>query len=319
MALPSSTPRAVLAGCIGLLLLGGVAGAATVDDGSGPARPTSALAPGDTAAPADASTTVVPAGTDPLAPVPGAAGAATTGSTAAPAAGAPGGATTTTPTTARAGRSSAPGALTPPKPGEYAYDSTSTSPSGSSTERTTTKVEAAGTEGGSTVQAVTVALDVGGQQATARNTVVWGAGALVRRSLITITFGQPQQLECAWQPAFAQYAGPLAVGQAWSYDTRCAGKVQGLDVAIRQQASRRVTGTAQVAAPGGTVPTWTIADDTTLTVTSPIGAGTVHMVGTQSLAPSLGLPVRTSATVDAGRTGAPPERSTVTTRLVSTP
>jgi len=31
MALPSLTPRVVLAGCTGLLLLGGITGAATVD------------------------------------------------------------------------------------------------------------------------------------------------------------------------------------------------------------------------------------------------------------------------------------------------
>jgi len=207
-----------------------------------------------------------------------------------------------------------------PKPGDYAYESTTTSPAGPRTERATTKVEAAGTEGPATILAVTVPLDLGGQQAVARSTVAYSAGAVVRRSVITINaFGQPQQLDCVWQPAFAQYAGGLAIGKTWSFDTRCTGKVAGFDVSVQQRASRKVTGAALVAAPGGPVATWTIADDTTIVVTSPLGVGSVHMVGTQSLAPSLGLPVQTSAEVTASMAGSAPSQSTLATRLVGRP
>jgi len=207
-----------------------------------------------------------------------------------------------------------------PKVGTYTYDTTSTPARGTRTAPTTTKVEAAGTEGATTIQAVTVALDLGGQQAMARNTVAWGtAGAVVRRSVITFSAGGSQQIDCVWQPAFAQYAGALAVGRTWSFDTRCAAQIQGFDVTVQQRATRRVTAAAQVAGPSGAVATWTIADDTTLTVTTPIGVATVHTVGTQSLAPSLGLPVRTEARVDSSAPGSAPEQSTLSTKLVAGP
>ncbi len=200
------------------------------------------------------------------------------------------------------------------------YEATTTSPSAPPTERTTTTVEAAGTEGGATIQTITIPLDLGGQQALTRNTVAWGpSGAIVRRSVITVAALGPQQLDCVWQPAFAEYAGGLAVGKSWSFATRCAGKIQGFDVTIEQRAARRVTGTATVPGPAGPVATLTIADDTTVVVTSPLGTTSVRRVGTQQLAPSMGLPLRTESRVESRTGGAPPEQSTVSTRLVSQP
>ena len=142
---------------------------------------------------------------------------------------------------------------------------------------------------------------------------------MVRRSVVTAAVLGQQQLDCVWQPAFPQYAGGLAVGKAWSFTTRCAGKVQGFDVTIEQRASRRVTGTASVVGPRGAVATWTIADDTTVVVTSPFGATSVRTVGTQQLAPSLGVPVRSESRVEATAPGSPPQRSTVATKLVTLP
>ncbi len=323
MALPSSTPRLLLAGCTGLLLLGGIAGAATVggpDDGD---RPTEALASNDTVPPAPSAGAPPDAPSpDPVAPeATGGTISPTTAPTAAPTTTAAGAGRTTSTAAARSGTPPAPGRLTPPKPGSYDYDATTTMASGGSrTDRTTTSVESAGTDGGATVQAITIPLDLGGQQAVARNTVTWsGAGAVVSRSVITAPALGGQQLDCVWQPAFAQYVGTLAVGSTWSFDTRCAGKIQGFDVTLEQRATRRVTGTATVAGPAGNLATWTIADDTTVVITSPIGATSVRMVGTQQLAPSLGLPVRSQATVEATTSGSAPDRATVTTRLVAAP
>lgn len=314
--LSSLTPRAVLAGCTGLLLLGGIAGAATVDPGSDGDKPKSASAPGDTSQPGDTAPPPALGGPETLPPVTAAPGRVTTATTSAargtPAAGA-------TTTTTRAGRSTAPGPLVPPKAGDYVYEATSTSPSGTKTERTTTRVEPGGTEGPATIQAVTIPLDLGGQRAVARNTVAWNGGALVRRSIITAAALGQQQLDCVWQPAFLQYAANLAVGQSWSFDTRCSGKIQGFDITIQQRATRRVTGTAQVAGPAGAVATWTVADDTSWVLTSPLGVATVHMVGTMALAPSIGLPVRSEARVEASSAGSPPEQSTLTTKLVALP
>lgn len=312
--------RLGLAGACGLLLVGGIAGAATVDGGKDEAPPTGeALASNDTIAPGATGDGAAQG----VAPVPGAADAPTTSiapageATTTTAGGAVAAATTTT--RARSGGSGTPGPLVAPKPGAYAYENTTTSASGTTTDRSTTTVEAAGTEGATTIQAVTIALALGSQQAVARNTVAWSTagGAVVRRSLITVSgLGQ---LDCTWQPAFAQYAGGLAVGAAWSFDTRCAGKVQGIDATIQQRAARKVTGTAQIAAPGGTVPTWTIADDTTIVVTTPFGPTTVRTVGTQQLAPSLGLPVRTESTIESRMGASAPDSSKVVTKLVARP
>jgi hypothetical protein len=311
--------RIALAGASGLLLLGGIAGAVTVDEEPDQDGPSEALAPNETTPdPLPGLDTVAPV------PFPGASGAETTATTAAAGAtttAAAGQAATTTTAAARGGAAAKPGALVAPKPGDYAYDATTTSPSGSRTDRTTTKVEAAGTEGATTIQAITIPLDLGGQQALTRNTVAWGsAGAVVRRSLVTITaFGQPQQIDCAWQPAFPQYAGALAVGRAWSFTTRCAAQVQGVAVTIEQRASRKVTGAAAVVGPAGSVATWTIADDTTVVVTTPFGPASVRTVGTQQLAPSLGLPVSSTSEVEARMGASAPEKSTVTTKLVGLP
>jgi len=316
MSLPSLTPRVVLAGCTGLLLLGGVVGAATVDASSkrtGLARAPDATTPaGDTT-----TSTGAAANPEPVAPVPLNPGISPTVTAGAPVSGFSAGTTTTA--AARPGKSSTPGPLVAPKVGDHVYESTSTSASGTRTGRATTKVEAAGTEGSSTIQVVTLPLDLGDQQVVAANTVAWGAGAVVRRSVISLSALGPQQLDCLWQPVFSQYAGGLAVGTTWSFDSRCTGKIQGIDVAVRQRATRRVSGAAQVAGPAGAVATWTIADDTTIEVTSPLGVATVHLVGSQSLAPSLGLPVRTDARIDTTSPGSAPGRSTLTTKLVALP
>ena len=315
MAVPAAPVRLLLAGACGLLLIGGVAGAVVVDEEDSGSALTGASDPGDTT-----TTVVTGVGGEVTAPGPVGPGGATTtvaGGRPGTSAAAPGAAATTT--TVRAARAGPPGPLVAPKAGSYVYESTSTSPSGPRTGRTTTTVEAAGTEGATTLQAITIPLDLGGQQATARNTVAWGGGATVRRSVITVAALGGQQLDCVWQPAFAQYAGGLAVGKTWSFSTRCAGKIGAIDVTIEQRATRKVTGSAPVAAPAGSVATWTIADDTTVVITSPLGAGTVRPLGTQSLAPSLGVPVRTERRVEARMGGSPPEQSTVTTKLVTLP
>jgi len=319
MALPPLPARLVLAGLTGLLLLGGIAGAATVDDDSDETAPREALAPNDTTPPApDAPVEAGLAVDEAPAGIPAAPETATTATTGTPPPAVATGPTTTT-AAARPARAGAPGALVAPKPGAYAYEATSTSSGGPNTERTTTTVEAAGTEGATTIQAITLPLDFGGQRATLRNTVAWSAsGAVVRRSLITIAAMGQQQLDCVWQPAFAQYEGGLAVGKAWSFDTRCTAQIQGLEVTLQQKATRRVTGTAQVAGPAGTVATWTIADDTTVIVTTgPLGSVTVRSVGTQQLAPSLGLPVRSETRVESSTSGSAPQSGTVTTKLVT--
>ncbi len=315
MALPVGPVRLLLAGACGLLLLGGVAGAVVVDEDDGGPAASGALAPDDS------TTTTVGAGGEVVAPVPlGPDGVTTTVAGAAPSTSAPApGVAATTTTTVRAGRPATPGPLVAPRAGDYAYEATSTSPSGSRTDRSTTKVEVAGAEGATTIQAITIPLDLGGQQATARNTVAWNGAATVRRSVITVAALGGQQVDCVWQPAFLQYAGGLAVGKTWTFSTRCAGKIGNIDVTIEQRATRKVTAAATVAGPAGSVATWTIADDTTVVITSPLGAGTVRTVGTQSLAPSLGLPVKSESTVEARMGGSPPERSTVTTNLVALP
>ena len=320
MALPPLSPRLVLAGCTGLLLLGGIAGAATV---SGPEKTSTTpevVASDDTVAPvpgdlpAGGQPATVPAGAEP-GPAPTTTGAPAT--TTAPA----GGTARTTTTAGRRGASGAPGPLVAPRPGAYVYESTTSGSTGSRTDQLTTRVEAAGTEGAATIQAVTIPLDLAGQRADARNTVAWSGsgGAVVRRSVISGAVLGQEQLDCVWQPAFAQYAPGLSVGKTWTFATRCAGKIQGFDVILEQRATRRVTGTASVPGPAGPVATWTIADDTTVLVTSPLGATSVRTVGTQQLAPSLGLPLRTESKVEATMGGGAPQQSTVTTRLVSLP
>jgi hypothetical protein len=325
MAAPSSL-RLLLAGACGLLLLGGIAGAAIVEDDTGTRAASDRAGDGGGGGVGEGeatTTTTVGLGGEGLVPGPvaGDPGAVTTATSAAPSTTGAGGATTTA--RGRPGGAAGPGALMPPKTGNYVYQATTTSSGGTRTDRTTTMVEPAGNEGATTVQAITIPLELGGQQALTRNTVAWSAaaGAVVRRSVISVTVGGlgPQQLDCVWQPPFAQYADGLAVGKAWSFETRCVGRIQGFDVVIDQRAARRVTGSGSIASPAGPVQTWTIADDTTVVVTSPLGVNTVRTVGTQQLAPSLGLPVRTDSKVDATMPGAPPQQSTVTTRLVAVP
>lgn len=312
-------PRLALAGFIGLVLVGGIAAVATVDSASDePAEvATNGTVPETPAEGTDPSSTTLAAIPTDLAP------GTTAVITTAPA----GGATITT-TAARRGRTTTttaspgarpvtPGPLVAPKVGDYAYETT-TSSGGGRTDRTPIKVEAAGTEGSDTVRAVTVPLALGSQQALTRNTVAFGpSGAVVRRSVITADLLGPQQIDCVWQPPFAQYAGGLAVGTQWSFTTRCVVKVQGFDVTVEQRATRKVTAAVSVAGPAGAVATWTIADDTTIVVTSPFGEQTVRSVGTQQLAPSLGLPVRTEATIEARMGAGAPETTTVTTKLVT--
>lgn len=320
MAAGALPVRLALAAACGLLLLGGIAGAAIVDEDDVKGRDSAggvpaanelttteaSVAPGGVTAPTSAA-------------APGAVTTVTSGGAAATT-GAAGQSGITTTTRARRGRSAAPGALVAPKPGAYVYEATTTSSSGTRTDRTTTSVEAAGSEGAATIQAVTIPIDFGGMQATARNTVSWSsAGAVVRRSVITVTSLGGQQFDCAWQPPFPQYAGGLMVNKAWSYTTSCVGKIGGFDVTIEQRASRKIIGSTTVDGPAGQVATWSIADDTTVVVTSPLGAGSVRTTGTQQLAPSLGLPIRTETKAEASQAGQPPQQSTVTTKLVTLP
>jgi hypothetical protein len=308
--------RVALGVVCGLLLLGGIAGAALVEEDEGKRTPAAAGTP----AADEVTTTTAAAAPGATAPPTTLGGAVTTVTTAGAAGTSPTRAGATTTAAAPRPGSSAPGALVAPKPGAYVYESTSTGSSGSRTDRTTTTVEAAGTEGAATLQNVTIPLDLGGMQATARNTVVWSnAGAVVRRSLITVTSLNGAQLDCAWQPPFAQYAGGLAVGKTWSFTTSCAGKIGAIDVQIEQQATRKVTGSTTVAGPAGQVAVWTIADDTTVVITSPLGAGSARTTGTQQLAPSLGLPVSTDMRAEARQAGQPPQVSTVKTKLVTLP
>ena len=281
MATPALPFRLALAAASGLLLLGGIAAAVTVDGEGGETTSEEATPAASDAGPA--TTVVGPVDPAPV-PVPAAPEGATT--TTAAAAAAP---TTTTAgsrpatTAARARTSSAPGPLVAPKVGTYGYDAT-TSANGGAPSRVSVIVEAAGSEGATTLQDISIPTEQLGQRTTIRSRVAWGSsGAVVRRS-------QAMGADCAWQPPWAQYAGGLRVGRTWSYDTRCSVTTP-VQATVERRGSRRVTGTQMVDVAGRSVATWTIAVDETTVITTTLGVVSVRSVGTEQLAPSLGVPV----------------------------
>ncbi len=309
MITPALPFRLVLAGATGLLLLGGVVAAVTVDeddtassvgvvDAPGPddtASPTSVTEPAVDLPLAGAPLSVPGPTTDPPAAVP--PGPSSTATTRA------GRATTTT--AARPGAAAAPGPLVAPKVGRYGYDATGSA--GSS--RVTVTVEAAGTEGADTLQDITIPTDQLGPRTDIRSRVAWGpAGAIVRRS-------QAAGGDCGWQPPWPQYQGGLTVGKAWSYDTRCTVTMP-VQATIERRGNRRVTGSQTVEVAGRRVATWTLAVDETTILTTLFGVITVRSIGTEQLAPSLGVPVaRTEALSGTGVAAG----STSTLTLVSLP
>lgn len=308
MATPALPFRLALAGATGLLLLGGVVAAVTVDEETAEeATPAAATEEG-------ASTTLAPPADTAPAPVDAAPGAAPTVTTGAPApatgpAPKPAGATTTS-TGARPRAGAAPGPLGAPRVGSYGYEATTTSGGGApSTSRVDVTVESAGSEGTTTLQDITIPTDQLGPRTTIRSRVAWGpAGAVVRRS-------QAAGGDCTWQPAWPQYVGDLKVGRAWTYDTRCSVTAP-VQATVQRQGSRKVTGTKAVTAAGRSVATWTIEVDETTTITTTLGVFSVRSVGTEQLAPSLGVPVSKTESLS-GNTTAPGATSTHT--LVSLP
>ncbi len=304
MVTPALPFRVALCGATVLLLVGGVTAAFTVDDNVH-VDTTAARQ----AAPDETSPTTLGAMPDgALAAVPAAPDAVTTpvtGQPAAPSTTVVGKGTTTT--AARSGSSGGPGALVVPKVGAYAYDST-TSSSGraAGTSKATVTVEAAGNEGAITLQDITLPSE---QLGPIRNRVAWGpSGAIVRRS-------QASGGDCVWQPEWPQYAGGLKVGRSWTYDTRCpvTAPVQGT---VQRRGSRRVTGTQTVTAAGRPLATWTIAVDETTVITTALGSVTMRSVGTEQLAPSIGLPVVKTEALSG--TSVPPG-STSTLKLTALP
>jgi len=282
--------RLVLAGATGLLLLGGVAAAVTVDEEETSSARGVADSPGPDETSSSTSVTEPPvdlpligSGT-PVAP-----GTATDPPAAAP----PGPSSTattragraTTTTAARSGAAATPGPLVAPRPGAYGYDATSSADgTAPSTSKTTITVESAGTEGADTLQDITIPTEQLGQRTTIRSRVAWGpAGAIVRRS-------QAAGGDCGWQPAWPQYEGGLKVGKAWSYDTRCSVTTP-VQATIERRGTRRVTGSQVVEVAGRRVATWTLAVDETTVITTIFGPISVRSVGTEQLAPSLGVPV----------------------------
>ncbi len=308
MAAPALPFRLVLAGATGLLLLGGVVAAATVDDDDDGDAPTFEAAPA--ARSEEATPTIAPAPDPAPETVPGPNGTAATATTAAsgpPTTLAAAGRTTTT---AKPRAGAVPGALVAPKVGAYGYDATTTSGGGApSTSRVTVTVEAAGSEGATTLQDISIPTDQLGQRTTIRSRVAWGpAGAVVRRS-------QAMGADCLWQPAWPQYAGGLKVGRSWSYDTRCSVTTP-VQATIERRGTRQVTGTQSIDAAGRSVATWTIAVDETTVFTTTLGVFSVRSVGTEQLAPSLGVPVAKDENLSG--TGIPPG-TTSTQKLATLP
>ncbi|MEO5678533.1 MAG: hypothetical protein ABIS47_02585 [Acidimicrobiales bacterium] len=312
MATPALPFRLALAGATGLLLLGGIAAAVTVDDST---SPTSSGPPATTggdntsttlaqAGPDESTVLTVPEAPDPLTPTTTAAA----GPAAGPATTAAGRGTTTT--AGRRATGGAPGPLVAPKVGSYGYDATSTSGGGApSTTRTAVTVEAAGTDGPATLQDITIPTDQLGQRTNIRSRVAWGpAGAIVSRS-------QAAGGDCMWQPAWPQYVGDLKVGRSWTYDTRCSVTAP-VQATIERRGSRRVTASQTVGVAGTSVATWAIDVDETTVITTPLGVLTLRSVGTEQLAPSLGVPVTKTEALSG--TGVSPG-STSSLKLVTLP
>jgi len=309
MITPALPFRLVLAGATGLLLLGGVVAAVTVDEDETASSVGVVDAPGS-----DDTSSSTPVTEPPVdLPLTGAPPVAPGLTTDPPAAVPPGPTSTvttkagraTTTTAARPGAAAAPGPLVAPKVGSYGYDATGSA--GSS--RVTVTVQAAGTEGSTTLQDITIPTDQLGPRTDIRSRVAWGpAGAIVRRS-------QAAGGDCGWQPPWPQYEGGLTVGKAWSYETRCAVTMP-VQATIERRGNRRVTGSQTVQLAGRRVATWTLAVDETTILTTLFGVITVRSIGTEQLAPSLGVPVaKTEALSGTGVAAG----STSTMTLVSLP
>jgi len=289
MVTPALPFRLVLAGATGLLLLGGVVAAVTVDE----EETSSSMGVADVSESDDTSSST--SMTEPPVDVPliGSGAPIAPGSTTDQPAPVPPGPSSTV--TTRAGRATttvaprlgaaAPGPLVAPKVGSYGYNATTSSDGvAPSTSGTTITVEAAGMEGADTLQDISIPTEQLGQRTTIRSRVAWGpAGAIVRRS-------QAAGGDCGWQPAWPQYEGGLMVGKAWSYDTRCSVTTP-VQATIERRGTRRVTGSQVVEVAGRRVATWTLAVDETTVITTIFGPISVRSVGTEQLAPSLGVPV----------------------------
>lgn len=314
MSTPTLTFRLVLAGASGLLLLGGVAAAVTVDDGGDSPRriDTAAAAPGDESATSTAPGPLTEGSSDPAAgasdPVPVPVPAPTSDAAMPTTARAP--RATTTTRSRSAATSSAPGPLMAPKAGSYGYDATTRADgAAATTSKATVTVEAAGTAGADTLQDVTIPTGGLGQGTTIRSRVAWGpAGAIVSRS-------QASGGDCMWQPTWPQYVGDLKIGRAWSYDTSCS-VTSPIQATIQRRGNRRVTGIQSIDVAGRRLATWTIEVDETTVITTALGVISVRSVGTEQLAPSLGLPVTKTEALSG--TGIPPG-SAATLKLVSLP
>jgi len=311
MPTPALAFRLVLALACGLLLAGGVVGAMTVDDEATATRPATAAIPStpdgagatnlDRPA-ADAAEASVVDGQPPV--------TTTTTTTAAAAAGQATTGRVPTTTGSRPSASGAPGPLVAPKVGSYPYDATTSSGGGApSTTRVNVTVEAAGSEGATTLQDISIPTDQVGQRATVRSRVAWGAaGAIVRRS-------QVSGADCVWQPAWPQYAGGLKAARAWTFDTRCSVTAP-VQATVERRGSRSVSGSQMVELAGRQVATWTITVDETTVITTALGVLTFRSVGTEQLAPSLGVPL--TKTESLSGTGVEPNTTSIQ-KLISLP
>jgi len=311
MVTPALPFRLVLAGATGLLLLGGIVAAVNVDEGNrGSDEVGSDMAP--VASGQETSTTLAPAIDVPTSLVAPAPDAVTSSTTAAAAAGTvrTGQATTTSTAKPKSRSSATPGPLVAPQVGAYQYDATTSSSGGApSTSRVSITVEAAGAEGATTLQDISIPTDQLGPRTTIRSRVAWSSmGAIVRRS-------QAAGGDCTWQPPWPQYVGDLRPGREWTYSTRCTVTTP-VQATIERRGSRRVTGSQTVDAAGGAVATWTVAVDETTTITTTLGVFTVQSVGTERLAPSLGVPLEKTESLSG--TGIAPG-TTSTLKLVSLP
>lgn len=314
MAMAALPLRLAVAGATGLLLLGGVAAAATIDNDSpaagpaGPAGPGGTLDPSTTTAgnaPTDTKTITTalgPVTTTSPGPVTTSAGGTTSTTGAAP--------VTTTPRSSTTTRNGGPGQLVAAKPGVFGYDNTTGSDGAvPTTNRVSYTVEAAGTEAGVTLQDLTIPTEQFGQRVNIRNRVAIGPAGLV------IRVSQADGYSCNWQPPWAQYVGGLKVGLAWSYASQCLVTVP-IQGTVDRRGTRKVTGTHMLDAPGGKVATWTIDFDETTVITTGLGIFSVRSVGTEELAPSLGVLI---SKVEALSGTGVPTGSTSTLKLVTRP
>lgn len=236
-----SVVRIVLAGVIGLVLVGGVVGLLTVDNNKSDKVSTEPGSSTTTAfATSTTSTTVVPS--------------STTVTTAAPAA-----SSTTTSTTKAAATTTTvaptPGATKAPATGSYSYDLTSTTGSAA----TVKGVDTLGVVGiGSSLQRITS--HRGGISMV--DDVNWAdpLGATIQHSTLS-QFGIT--LDCAWNKPVLRYASSLRVGTQWTTSASCGGDVAVVNCGMTtfsatQSSANVVTGAGLASIGGKTVPVWQI-------------------------------------------------------------